>query len=126
MADSLKELLEKYNYNLPKTYEQKINERIKKIGKKVGIVSPIEREQIKGGLKVKTTIPKYELIKTHSCRRSGATNMYKHGIPVLDIMKITTHKTEISFLTYIKISKEETADRITKDHFISKPLKKVN
>jgi hypothetical protein len=35
--------------------------------------------------------------------------MYLAGISVIDIMKISGHKTEREFLKYIKVSKEETA-----------------
>ena len=35
--------------------------------------------------------------------------MYLAGIPSIDIMKITGHKTEVDFLKYIKVFKEETA-----------------
>jgi hypothetical protein len=35
--------------------------------------------------------------------------MYKDGIPILDIMKITGHNTEKEFLKYIRVTKEETS-----------------
>jgi len=35
--------------------------------------------------------------------------MYKRGFPTLAIMAITGHKTEKSFLTYIKVSETENA-----------------
>jgi hypothetical protein len=120
----LEEMLEKYNYNIPKIYEQKINRRIKDVGKLAEIIEPVDTEDVRGGMKVKTRVSKYKLIMTHTARRSGATNMYKKGIPSIDIMKITGHKTENSFLKYIRISKEETAERILAQHKVVKPLKK--
>ncbi len=57
----------------------------------------------------KKKVVKADLIKTHTARRSGCTNMYLAGIPVIDIMKISGHKTEREFLKYIRIGKEETA-----------------
>jgi hypothetical protein len=105
----LDEILKRYNYTVPKTYEQKVNDRIKKIGEKAGITEPVNLEQNKGGLKVKTEVKKCDLIVTHTARRSGCTNMYLAGIPTIAIMKISGHKTEREFLKYIKVSKEETA-----------------
>lgn len=54
-------------------------------------------------------LQKCELVKTHTARRSGATNMYLAGIPTIAIMKITGHKTEKEFMKYIKITEEQTA-----------------
>ena len=34
---------------------------------------------------------KWQLITTHTARRSGATNMYENGVPLLEIMQITGH-----------------------------------
>jgi hypothetical protein len=122
----LEELLIKYKYNIPKIYEQKLNKDIKEVGRLAGINELEQIEVIRGGLKVKRTVEKYKLIMTHTARRSGATNMYKNDIPIIDIMKITSHLTESSFMKYIKITKEETAERIMKNHRITKPLKIAN
>jgi len=120
-------ILKKYKYTLPKTYEQKVNSYIKKVAEKAKINEPILVESIKGGLRVKKTIPKHDLIKTHTARRSGCTNMYLAGIPVIDIMKISGHKTESEFLKYIKVSKEETAQNlVTHPYFKQSTLRKVN
>ena len=40
---------------------------------------------------------KCDLIKTHTARRSGCTNMYLAKIQPIDIMKISGHKTERNF-----------------------------
>ena len=56
---------------------------------------------------------KYELITTHTARRSGVTNLYKTGLlDTRDMMAISGHQTEKVFEHYIKMSKSEHADRI--------------
>lgn len=110
-------ILKKYKFNLPKTYEQKVNSRIKEVAAMAGINESIEIEQIKGGMKVKRTIPKNELIKTHTARRTGATLMYLARIPLTDIMKITGHKTIRNLEKYIRVTKEETAKRLLMNPF---------
>jgi integrase len=55
--------------------------------------------------------PKYELVSSHVCRRSFATNLYGK-IDTLTIMKITGHKTEKQFLEYIKITPKEYAEKL--------------
>lgn len=105
----LRYILEKYDYSLPKTHEQKVNKAIKKVCEKAEINEKVYIESYEGGLKVKKSVHKYELIKTHTARRSGCTNMYLAGIPTIDIMKISSHKTEREFQKYIKVTKQETA-----------------
>jgi integrase len=88
---------------------QKLNDYLKDIGKKVGLKEPILQNATHGKLKSQTTKPKYELICTHTARRSFATNLYKGGLGSIHIIRITGHKSEKNFLKYIKISKEENA-----------------
>jgi integrase len=80
---------------------------------------------VRRGLKIKKEIPKYELIKTHTARRSGATYMYLDGVPNLSIMKITGHKTEREFLKYIRVSKEETAEMLANHEYFRNKVKAV-
>ncbi|MES2620600.1 MAG: tyrosine-type recombinase/integrase [Bacteroidota bacterium] len=109
----LEALLKKHDYHPPKLTEQQLNGDIKIIGRKAGISELVELEGIRGGRKERKTYPKFELIKSHTARRTGATNMYLSGIPPIDIMKITGHKKESNFLKYIWVSKEETADKLS-------------
>ncbi|MEI6048173.1 MAG: phage integrase SAM-like domain-containing protein [Bacteroidota bacterium] len=102
-------ILKKYDYNLPKTFEQKVNEKIKDIGEMAGITEIIHYEENRGGFRVPKNLMKCDLIKTHTARRSGCTNIYLAKIQPIDIMKISGHKTEREFLKYIKIGKDETA-----------------
>lgn len=117
-------ILQRYDYTLPKTFEQKVNKNIKDIGELAGITEVIAIERNKGGLTVKTKVKKCSLICTHTARRSGCTNMYLAGIPTLKIMKISGHKSEREFLKYIRVSQEETAiDLANHSYFTGSPLR---
>ncbi|MBR5484138.1 MAG: tyrosine-type recombinase/integrase, partial [Alistipes sp.] len=105
----LQAILDKYENHLPKAYEQKVNKYIKEIAREAGIVDMVEVSYIENGEKKSHLVEKCELVKTHTARRSGATNMYLAGIPTIAIMKITGHKTEKEFMKYIKITEEQTA-----------------
>lgn len=48
-------------------------------------------------------LPNAAAIKTHTARRSFATNAYLQKMDVHQIMKFTGHKTEASFLRYLKL-----------------------
>jgi integrase len=103
--------------------DQKFNEYIKIICKKVGLTEKVEGAKItaveikENGKKTKIhrkqfgKFPKHELVSSHICRRSFATNLYGK-IDTLTIMKITGHKTETQFLSYIKITPKEYAEKL--------------
>ena len=70
---------------------------------------------------------KCDLIKTHTARRSGCTNMYLAKIQPIDIMKISGHKTEREFLKYIKTGKEDTAIKLgSHSYFVGNSLSVAN
>lgn len=122
----LESILAKYDYTLPKIYEQKLNERIKKIAKMAKINDPVTFENTRGGITAPTTKPKYELIKSHTARRTGCTLMHLAHIPSIDIMKISGHTSERIFLTYIKLNEEETAENLSSHPYFTGHLKKAN
>lgn len=61
---------------------------------------------------------KYELISSHVCRRSFATNMYFGGVDTEIITTNTGHTTLKSLFNYIKITKREKAYTVY-DYFSS-------
>jgi len=119
----LEKILKKYDYNIPRLFEQKVNKNMKTIAALAEINETIVIEKTRGGLKSKTTYKKANLIKTHTARRSGATNLYLAGIPTIDIMKLTGHKTEKQFLKYILVTKEQTAENLLKHPYFKTHLK---
>lgn len=58
-------------------------------------------------------------VLSHTARRSFATNAYLAGLPPISIMKITGHKTESSFMKYIKISEKENAIQLKGHEFFN-------
>lgn len=94
----------------PKISNQKFNLYLKEIGKKLEILNVNKSiDYTKAGKKVQENMLKWQLLETHTARRSFATNMYKMGVPSITIMNITAHKTESAFLTYIKVTPNEHA-----------------
>lgn len=109
-------------FDLNKTItEQKINEHIKEICKMAKINAQISVSRTQGGQVIEKIQPKYELVTTHTARRSGATNMFNAGIEPIRIMKITGHRTEKAFLKYIRITQEENAKTLADHPFFKKP-----
>ncbi len=117
-------ILNKRNGQFPRRIsDQKFNDYIKIICEKVGLIEIVEGAKVtaveikENGKKKKIhrkqfgKFPKHELVSSHICRRSFATNLYGK-IDTLTIMKITGHKTEAQFLSYIKITPKEYAEKL--------------
>ena len=108
-----KAILEKYNYTPPQPVSnQKFNEIIKIICRIAEINGAEKKNITKGGKKQTNHYEKWQLISSHTGRRSFATNCYRMGVPTMTIMSITGHTTESSFLTYIKVGKDEHAQKM--------------
>jgi len=58
---------------------------------------------------VTTKVHKWELVSSHTARRTFATNCYLDGIPTRTIMRITGHKKEDDFFRYIRMTPEDDA-----------------
>ncbi|MDR2346571.1 MAG: site-specific integrase [Planctomycetaceae bacterium] len=109
------EILEKYNYNMPaEISNQKFNEYIKEACKFSEINSIETTTRTVSGKLVTEKFEKWEQVSSHTGRRSFCTNMYKRGLSTLMIMSISGHKTEKSFLKYIKVKQNEHAEMMKK------------
>jgi integrase len=114
----VKAILRKHNGIPPEALtNQKMNDYLKEIGEWAGIDETVVLHFTKGGQRVTETYKKYQLITTHTARRSFATNAYLQDVPTISIMKITGHRTEKSFMKYIKISQEDNANKLINHPF---------
>jgi integrase len=108
----VREILNKYPKGLPHLSDQKINKYIKDIGKMAKIDEVVEVKGSRGGQVIKEYYKKYDLICTHTARRTGATLMYLDGIAIYDIMKVTGHKSVTTLEKYIRADKLEVAQKL--------------
>ncbi len=109
----VKAILDKYEGNLPKPItNQKFNTYLKEVARMADFKEVITKQITRGGKQATIFKPKWEMVTTHTARRSFATNMYKAGIPSITIMAVTGHRTETAFLKYIKVTPEEHAEKI--------------
>ncbi len=134
LNDNLLHIAEKYGYDIPKVNDVILNRYIKQILKELSSTVPSlarkertlltmkEREKEKQGLvsferdnKGNVIKPRYELVSSHTARRSGITNLYLSGnFDTYQMMSISGHKDEKTFYEYIKLSSDEVADSIAK------------
>ena len=109
------EILNNLNGEFPhQISNQKFNDYIKKVCEFAGIKGKIpgaKQTKLKEKVwrKTKGEFEKYELVSTHICRRSFATNHYGK-LPTPVIMAVTGHTTEKLFLKYVGKTAKDNAN----------------
>ena len=116
VSSELKSILERYDYQLPHLEDQVLNRYMKEICRLAGIDELIQIQTTKGGKAVKEFKYKWELVHSHTARRTGATLMYLAGMDYYDIMRITGHTSPTMLKKYIKADSIEVADKITEKY----------
>ncbi len=108
----VKSILNKYADNIPKVItNQKFNFALKSIGEK----AKLGHISINGNI-----VEKSEEISTHTARRSFATNAYlSRSMQVYEIMNCTGHKSESSFLKYLKLNGMDYAKLAAESKFFN-------
>ena len=112
MIDYVPEILKKHNYDLPKIPSYTFNERVKELGQRAKLKQKIEVVRKKGKNREKKVFEKWEMISSHTCRRSFCTNMYLSGFPAEELMRISGHKSPAAFMRYIKVDNQQAAKRL--------------
>ena len=110
IMERLQRVLDKYEGTLPAPVSnQEFNRVIKEVVRAAGLTYEVEVKSFTGGKAKVERKPIYELVSSHTARRSYATIMFKKGVPNMLIMSATGHKTESSFLKYIRANNEDKA-----------------
>lgn len=115
--ERLREIFKETNVLGLSLSDQKLNKNIKQLGKLAGINEEIKISRTEGGQIVTRTYKKYELICTHTARRSFATNAYLAGIDLYAIKEMLGHSKIETTINYLKVSEEENAKRIAQHPF---------
>ena len=111
LSPTVIEIYNKYKGKFPIPREKgKFNSQLQKIGRLAGIDQTIYIKKNVGGKVVIEEKKKYELISSHTARRSFATNLYLRCKNARLVMNFTGHTTEDNFKKYICIDKKEYAD----------------
>lgn len=102
LIDKAVVIMEKYGWTLPVISQTHFNEYIKEVAQMAHINDVMSHTRNIGSQKETVQYEKWQLVSSHTARRSFATNMYlKNELQMLHIMKITGHTTAKSFMKYI-------------------------
>lgn len=105
--DRSKEMLEKYNYQLPNENSQVYNRKIKKICNMAEINQDIILTSFKGKERVEKRIPKYEAASSHTARRTFITWLIHKNVPLSTVCRLSGHKSIKSLQKYIRSTTED-------------------
>lgn len=120
-------VLAKYGGKMPPA---KSNQGQNKDIKKVAAMVPQLQKRIMvgrtvGGQRQEEAKAKWELVATHTARRSFATNYYLDGMPIRTIRAITGHRTDAVFLRYVVLDGKAHADVLGKSKLNDMPVMKA-
>jgi integrase len=114
LTDFCMDILKKYNYTIPKISDQKYNYYIKDICKLAGIDNLIEVVRYSGSNRIEEKCAKYELMTSHSARRTGITLLIKRGVAPNVIMQVSGHRKIETLMKYVRITQNEAVEIIRK------------
>lgn len=119
-APRVTEVLKRNGGKAPEICMMVYNRTIKEVCRKAGIDTPVTITKSKGTAHITMKRKKYELVSSHTARRTGATLLYMSGVPLRQCMLITGHTTEVSFMKYIRVTKEQNAELLSSNSFFNR------
>jgi integrase len=117
MYPGLQTIIDRYpeQYRLlPKFSNQKINKYIKEACKIAEINTPTEYKEFPKYNTTIETAPKYQMVGTHTARKTFVCLAYEKGLTIPDIKEITGIEQEKTLKRYLTISTENKRGKLTK------------
>ncbi len=99
---------------LPVISNQKLNKYVKELCKNAKINDNVKTVQYRGSERIENTYKKYEVIGSHTARRTFISLSLQKGMKPDVIMAITGHKTYRMMQKYLKIADETKRDEMDK------------
>lgn len=114
LLGAAREIYDKYN-GVPVGEFTAIVMDVKEVARRARIDREVLKKEVRGGQVIIKRKKAYELIGTHTGRRTFINNMLLNKNPTHLIMKVTGHKTEYAFKRYVGISSEEASQIFLKN-----------
>lgn len=116
----VKDIFDKYNGQLPAPRcIQYFNKAIKEICRIIGLTDMVVYEEERAGEIVMVRRPRYEMISSHTARRTFATNMIRNNISTSKIRKCTGHKSTACFDRYDRMTLIDNARSLAGNGYLS-------
>jgi integrase len=105
-------ILEMWDYNLPHYKLEVMNRWLPEIAKQAGVKGRVEVVRMVGSKRIVEHKEKWEVIKTHTARRTFITLMLEAGENTSTIRSITGHTQLSSFSRYVAVSDTKKAKAV--------------
>lgn len=113
ILDKYKDVAFEGNKALPVISNQKMNKNIKELGRLAGIDTPVRITQYRGNERIDHVYPKYELLCTHTGRKTFICKALSLGIAPNVVMKWTGHSDYKAMKPYIDIADSVRANAMS-------------
>ena len=110
----LRALLDKYDWKLPNISQQKFNDNIKLICKDLGFTNKFKKFYKRGSETKAIKLERWELVRSHTARRTFITRSSQRGMTDIDIMAIAGIKDPKTLHKYKKLNKDELRENTFK------------
>lgn len=116
LNEAARSILLKYSFagKFPTMSSQNLNIYIKQVAKFAGINERVKITKLRNGEQIQEVFEKWQLLGTHTARRSFITISLAKGTPAAVVMKITGHRSFKSFQKYIKLTDQQKLDIVNK------------
>jgi site-specific recombinase XerD len=108
------EILEKYNYSLPKVSIKTFNDAIKDIGKTAGFTKETTKIRFIGANRVEINKPMNEFFSSHLAKRTYISIFFRNGGRLETIMKTTGNKDRKTMKHYLEIESQDVKNEVNK------------
>lgn len=109
-----REILEKYDYQLPRYQEPVYNRLLKEACKEAGINSIIEIFEYKGGNKEALQFEKWQKISSHKAVSTFITHALENGVPAKHVARITGKTIKVINKHYAGVDDDSMTERMLK------------
>jgi len=110
----LEQLLDKYNWEIRTVSSQKFNKAIQQICKKAGFDDEVKKTKYLGSKKMIERFHRWEIVTSHTARRTFITLSSEKGMPDHIIMSITGIRDPKTLKKYKKLNLDSVMDQATK------------
>lgn len=114
ISNEVAKILTSYSNQFPnfgKNTLSDFNKTLRNIAEEIGINQKVINHRKVAGKTKTITRRKFELLSSHTCRRTFCTLKFLAGMPVQAIMKFSGHKTERAFMRYLRLDSELVAKK---------------
>jgi integrase len=115
------EILVRHDFTPPKMHNQNENENLKLLCRIAGFTENVTLTYNRGGKKHEEIRERWELVTTHTARKTFITNCLRAGIEPYLVMEMAGIKKEATFKRYIQVSNKDMNEAIQRlEVYVSK------